>query len=146
MGQKTLTIRLEDKDHKRVKVVAAEMGITIKELLLRCVERLKKEQQEKIEEAKKMLRPIGDSVTDIWEDDEEIIIYSKDDIAAAPVRAGWWNGCSKCGAHKEEIEEKCKEEGTLEGCKFALSVLYPGQKDSRDFLCKQCAEDEIEED
>lgn len=44
MGQKTLTIKLDPEEHKKVKVLAAEMGITVKALLLRCVDRLKQEQ------------------------------------------------------------------------------------------------------
>lgn len=42
-NKKTLTIRLTPEDHKKVKVLAAELGITVKELLLRCVDKLREE-------------------------------------------------------------------------------------------------------
>ena len=41
--QKTITVKLDPEDHRKVKVLAAEMGITIKDLLLRCVDRLREE-------------------------------------------------------------------------------------------------------
>lgn len=43
--QKTITIKLDPDDHRKVKILAAELGITIKELLLRCVDRLREESQ-----------------------------------------------------------------------------------------------------
>ena len=40
---KSFTIRLTTEDHRKVKVMAAELGITIKDLLLMCVDRLREE-------------------------------------------------------------------------------------------------------
>jgi len=40
---KNVSIKLTEEEHRKLKVLAAEMGLTIKALLLMCVERLREE-------------------------------------------------------------------------------------------------------
>lgn len=44
---KYVTFRLTLDEHKKLKILAAELGITLKALLLRCVDRLREEQDQK---------------------------------------------------------------------------------------------------
>ncbi|MDZ7760842.1 MAG: hypothetical protein U5L00_11370 [Desulfovermiculus sp.] len=133
--QKTITVKLDPGDHRKVKVLAAELGITIKDLLLRCVDRLKEEHDRIAQEAESMIEPIGSTVADIWEEGDEI--YVKDeDAQVGQLRYGWWNGCANCGAYQDQISEIDKEGGPVKACKYALDNLYDGGQEG--FLCKEC--------
>ncbi|WP_157493103.1 hypothetical protein [Desulfonatronovibrio magnus] len=40
---KNVSIRLAEEEHRELKILAAELGLTIKALLLMCVEKLKED-------------------------------------------------------------------------------------------------------
>ena len=59
-----------------------------------------------------------------------------DDGQSAQVAAGWWNGCTNCGAYKDEIEEVEREYNTRQACRYALDHLVDN------YLCKECYDEE----
>lgn len=129
---KSFTIRLTPDDHKKVKVLAAEMGLTIKDLLLQSVARLREEHDKQSRE----IKPIGESVRDIWEDEDEIYVRDNDG-QDGQLNYGWWKGCSVCEKLKDEIKDIQQENGTIEACRYALNHLYDDREDG--FLCRDCA-------
>lgn len=44
---KTFSIRLSEDEHRELKILAAELGLSIKALLLLCVRRLREEKESK---------------------------------------------------------------------------------------------------
>ena len=43
---KHLTLRITEAEHRKIKVFAAEEGVTVKDLVLGCIDRLIKEREE----------------------------------------------------------------------------------------------------
>ncbi len=43
---KTFSIRLTEGEHRELKILAAELGLSIKALLLLCIKKLKEEQRD----------------------------------------------------------------------------------------------------
>jgi predicted DNA binding CopG/RHH family protein len=50
---KHLTLRLTESEHRKIKVFAAEEGITIKDLVLGCIDRLMEERRGQKDESQK---------------------------------------------------------------------------------------------
>ena len=55
--------------------------------------------------------------------------------------AGWWNGCSNCGAYQDQINDI---EDVIEACEFALEHLEWSSSDG--FLCDECYEELAEDE
>ena len=79
-------------------------------------------------------------ITKVWEGEDGNLYCEDQSGGGGQVMAGWWHGCSNCGAFKDEIEDIQSEEGPEEACKFALNHLPDG------LLCAECLEEEQEEE